>query len=151
MRGKEWGVSVEDAGIGITPAHAGKSPGHSSGEARNWDHPRTCGEKQVQVRVICTIPGSPPHMRGKVFYHKGEPKSTRITPAHAGKSCRAAAASTRGREHPRTCGEKRSPGYRGETPVGSPPHMRGKDSLRLCQPPGSRITPAHAGKRLNLQ
>ena len=30
--------------------------------------------------------------------------------------------------------------------MGSPPHVRGKDALRLCQPPGGRITPAHAGK-----
>ena len=151
MRGKVWICLFLSKLKRITPAHAGKSPAVFHRRRGVWDHPRTCGEKALTSSIVKTTQGSPPHMRGKECPFLPPNLSTRITPAHAGKSCRAAAASTRGRDHPRTCGEKRSPGYRGETPVGSPPHMRGKDSLRLCQPPGSRITPAHAGKRLNLQ
>ena len=148
MRGKEWGVSVEDAGIGITPAHAGKSPGHSSGEARNWDHPRTCGEKFIESsgplhaardhprtcgekRLTVTFDvlrkGSPPHMRGKGLGFPALSDLLGITPAHAGKRCPVISICRTEKDHPRTCGEKRLVHGRQRRGKGSPPHMRGKD------------------------
>ena len=47
-------------------------------------------------------------------------------------------------------GEKRLPDSRKSHYLGSPPRGRGKDPLRLCQPPGGGITPAWAGKRAGL-
>ena len=70
--------------------------------------------------------GSPPRMRGKVnavcvLAHKAG-----ITPAHAGKSLTIAISAFGVRDHPRACGEKRDAGPLGDSPVGSPPRMRGK-------------------------
>ena len=50
------------------------------------------------------------------------------------------------RDHPRICGEKLI-SVKGESrPVGSPPHMRGKASVRSGTVRAGRITPAYAGK-----
>ena len=66
MRGKGFGDDAEIAGIGITPAYAGKSL--FTPFAKSWckDHPRLCGEK----------------LSGKMPLSS----TTRITPAYAGKS-----------------------------------------------------------------
>ena len=45
------------------------------------------------------------------------------------------------------CGEKVKRGYRGETPVGSPPHVRGKVNPETGEYLRFGITPACAGKR----
>ena len=90
--------------------------------------------------------GSPPHMRGKVilsFFVRGR---GRITPAHAGKSSPLTFAILSLKDHPRTCGEKRKNPELMFFPVGSPPHMRGKDILGDTEAIAERITPAHAGK-----
>ena len=71
----------------------------------------------------------------------------RITPACAGKSGLAAAQKLLNQDHPRMCGEKVKRGYRGETPVGSPPHVRGKDEQFRGGEWIVGITPACAGKR----
>ena len=74
----------------ITPAHAGKSCSSLRTSPQSWDHPRTCGEKLVSVVSLETIPGSPPHMRGKVDGKVVDKHSLGITPAHAGKRFHAA-------------------------------------------------------------
>ena len=72
---------------------------------------------------------------------------TGITPAHAGKSCPPQAPTFTRQDHPRVCGEKDKAKEMGATTKGSPPRMRGKESGCVPGLPGSRITPAHAGKR----
>ena len=88
--------------------------------------PRTCGEKQLLI--------------ARHF------DDARITPACAGKSGLAAAQKLLNQDHPRMCGEKVKRGYRGETPVGSPPHVRGKVDKNVANKIQERITPACAGK-----
>ena len=86
MRGK---VTTFDAGKlipGITPAHAGKSIYFLVHRCARRDHPRTCGEKDVELKYPIPSLGSPPHMRGKVFAFMALLLCVRITPAHAGKS-----------------------------------------------------------------
>ncbi len=51
----------------ITPAHAGKSFLWLLSPVFRSDHPRTCGEKQSSEPCSECVPGSPPHMRGKVI------------------------------------------------------------------------------------
>ena len=51
--------------LGITPAHAGKSPKFDSVLWTLRDHPRTRGEKGGAVKVLVNAGGSPPHTRGK--------------------------------------------------------------------------------------
>ena len=86
MRGKVISIDFLQILIGITPAHAGKRGGSGVGCKHFGDHPRTCGEKFSSSTAKNTIPGSPPHMRGKALVLKLMKGGYRITPAHAGKS-----------------------------------------------------------------
>ena len=86
MRGKASGFSRITIRSRITPAYAGKrvlAAGHTPVVR---DHPRLCGEKNV------------------------EPKRTdqkfRITPAYAGKRCGVLSKKAMTKDHPRLCGEK---------------------------------------------
>ncbi len=131
----------------ITPAHAGKSIFYSGGIIGKWDHPRTCGEKQLIEVTLKYYTGSPPHMRGKAKSVGSGKSSRRITPAHAGKSIFTCGYNFTIKDHPRTCGEKLPSASFFRLKNGSPPHMRGKAKPPLAPPPGGGITPAHAGKR----
>ena len=112
----------------ITPACAGKSAAAFLRITLDKDHPRMCGEKCLSGKKLTGV--------------------GRITPACAGKSGLAAAQKLLNQDHPRMCGEKVKRGYRGETPVGSPPHVRGKGAAAGGGTQAFRITPACAGKRL---
>ena len=54
---------------GITPAYAGKSPYPVALTLSGGDHPRVCGEKRLCRLFTSGTGGSPPRMRGKVFFH----------------------------------------------------------------------------------
>ena len=112
------------------------------------DHPRTCGEKFKPFRYMYFGIGSPPHMRGKVCCLIHLFNNIRITPAHAGKRVQVKFSTTQGRDHPRTCGEKLVKLSLYIKLTGSPPHMRGKVKAYNKQTGATRITPAHAGKRM---
>ena len=131
----------------ITPAYAGKSCSTRPQRSRTRDHPRVCGEKTFCSQRFCPLPGSPPRMRGKVGEFVPPVGSDRITPAYAGKSCRAGRSRWQARDHPRVCGEKNCPLMYALSVSGSPPRVRGKDHVRLRQQHRTRITPACAGKR----
>ena len=86
MRGKGTLFEQREQMQRITPAYAGKrvlAAGHTPVVR---DHPRLCGEKNV------------------------EPKRTdqkfRITPAYAGKRCGVLSKKAMTKDHPRLCGEK---------------------------------------------
>ena len=85
-------------------------------------------------------------MRGKVPDLTKAAGQAGITPAHAGKSRPLGVGRVRSWDHPRVCGEKASLNARIAVPSGSPPRMRGKDSLRNESAPLVGITPAYAGK-----
>ena len=44
MRGKHYLSPGDDISVGITPAHAGKTPQRVPRAGVDWDHPRACGE-----------------------------------------------------------------------------------------------------------
>ena len=71
---------------GITPAHAGNSWSIVLFPFLMRDHPRTCGEQTKLSTRICSLRGSPPHMRGTGKHYSHNPGQNRITPAHAGNS-----------------------------------------------------------------
>ena len=93
--------------------------------------------------------GSPPHTRGKAPARWIYKHSSRITPAHAGKSCDRHIAHDMGKDHPRTRGEKVLLVLVNLHKPGSPPHTRGKVPTVRDKVPPARITPAHAGKSIN--
>ena len=86
MRGKGSikGHALKRAGI--TPAYAGKRSLALCSIHQHRDHPRVCGEKQMQEQAGKYWVGSPPRMRGKETYLKPRDYEHRITPACAGKS-----------------------------------------------------------------
>ena len=114
------------------------------------DHPRTCGEKFIDPKSTTLSIGSPPHMRGKEKTGYFFLPLTRITPAHAGKSFVNFHQKKGSEDHPRTCGEKAVSSDEDTPQIGSPPHMRGKVGQKIKNRRGERITPAHAGKSLDL-
>ena len=113
----------------ITPAHAGKRHFALRRCCRRRDHPRTRGEKSF------TFPPS--------VVNGG------ITPAHAGKSPVYDLRDRFYEDHPRTRGEKACCSHISLSRSGSPPHTRGKVRNTEQKLHERRITPAHAGKRLN--
>ena len=130
MRGKvSFGV-VEDILDRITPAYAGKSIFEIVPVRFFPDHPRLCGEKLLHTFLI------------SCYY--------RITPAYAGKRRLRLDRSTADGDHPRLCGEKMSLQKTAKRMQGSPPPMRGKEYNDRLFNACYRITPAYAGKRVEL-
>ena len=130
----------------ITPACAGKRGSGSPPRSCRRDHPRVCGEKHKLNSLDRPAEGSPPRMQGKAAVLAQRLPGLGITPAYAGKSCRACPAASGAGDHPRVCGEKlfQSPLLR--LLLGSPPRMRGKELLAADDLQTLRITPACAGK-----
>ena len=150
MRGKvavmHWFAMMQR----ITPAYAGKRAVSPGGRKVLRDHPRLCGEKSPISADRCVGMGSPPPMRGKGYVKCILGKCGGITPAYAGKRFRFTPVLFGLRDHPRLCGEKRnSQKLRGST-SGSPPPMRGKGKTISGASVSARITPAYAGKRIEL-
>ena len=86
-------------------------------------------------------------MRGKAYLETSAQAFPRITPAYAGKRHRETAQELIFRDHPRICGEKVHLPVMFNVPVGSPPHMRGKERVKHERKIPDGITPAYAGKR----
>ena len=128
MRGKERRAENRKRRGGITPAHAGKS----------FD---------PKLARLCPT-GSPPRMRGEVRAPPGHFFMTRITPAHAGRSWQLYHKTHQFQDHPRACGEKKYAVMCKNVAGGSPPRMRGEDSLESKNIDPVGITPAHAGRRI---
>ena len=112
--------------MGITPACAGKRDEYASGKPTARDHPRVCGEKCQYTPRTPEVLGSPPRVRGKVYYLPELCTAFGITPACAGKSAVFGGVFCRARDHPRVCGEKRTQAPWQTPRLGSPPRVRGK-------------------------
>ena len=146
MRGKAQAEQVRRFLNGITPAYAGKSVSRLLRKASLWDHPRVCGEKPRSAHQRARLWGSPPRMRGKVSPGSSERRACGITPAYAGKSREVLINVPGSGDHPRVCGEKDQVKSMSTEDVGSPPRMRGKESLHTPTCRNTGITPAYAGK-----
>ena len=148
MRGKALDALTRARRLRITPAHAGKRTKKAYCRYIARDHPRACGEKDMDELLEMSEGGSPPRMRGKVELLPERLCNSRITPAHAGKSNLSTKSSRIYRDHPRACGEKVQVGFPRWQKPGSPPRMRGKGARAIATNCCKRITPAHAGKRV---
>ena len=127
-RGKLANPVEQCTGTRITPACAGKtvflSPYHIALE----DHPRLRGENSLRFRTRCTLRGSPPLARGKLY------ELWLLDTPHM--------------DHPRLRGENPTPPMITSAVRGSPPLARGKLSMANGNAEIYRITPACAGKTL---
>ena len=146
MRGKgdSWDSGAECPRI--TPAYAGKSQLIVELLSCYKDHPRVCGEKGCCKFSSRNHSGSPPHVRGKVFAGAFPIIGIGITPAYAGKSTPGTLKPSEPWDHPHMCGEKLRKTAILARELGSPPHMRGKESHARRKRQAHGITPAHAGK-----
>ena len=146
MRGKRFNFFSSHSLIRITPADAGKTAFACRLNGRSRDHPRRCGENELEQSKKRYDSGSPPQMRGKRQFPLPSRVKYRITPADAGKTSPKRIIRTSSQDHPRRCGEN---GQESESKVkqaGSPPQMRGKLYAAEGVPLKYRITPADAGK-----
>ena len=146
MRGKHETAESYVLRFRITPADAGKTYYELYNYQRSQDHPRGCGENLNIFAYLMGIKGSPPRMRGKLFYNIFYFFGSRITPADAGKTKILKKKNHKITDHPRGCGEN---GFGFSFPfslVGSPPRMRGKPFETSTASHSTRITPADAGK-----
>ena len=85
-RGKPRASLVRRAGLGLIPAHAGKTfPAGLIGGARRA-HPRSRGENWLLYVSSCGVGGSSPLTRGKHAATMGAPRQGGLIPAHAGKT-----------------------------------------------------------------
>ena len=89
-------------------------------------------------------------MRGKVWENIKSVFTGRITPAYAGKSGNFHLMRAKPQDHPRLCGEKATHGTGFLRALGSPPPMRGKEFTLVDSFVECRITPAYAGKSMEL-
>ena len=134
----------------ITPACAGKTYWCGEMDEATEDHPRVCGENNESTEILSSSRGSPPRVRGKPTAVDCFNKSPRITPACAGKTLRSRIRHTRREDHPRVCGENRNHAVANLRYLGSPPRVRGKHAVSQRYRTKFRITPACAGKTVDI-
>ena len=150
MRGKLFLVTLVCGGVGLIPAHAGKTSLSIRSVGPVPAHPRACGENSLKCCRGCERQGSSPRMRGKHAVFLDWVSFTRLIPAHAGKTASNSCLALWNRAHPRACGENSLMSSLCGRCTGSSPRMRGKlegESRGRCQ---ARLIPAHAGKTSSL-
>ena len=109
------------------------------------DHPRGCGEHVMLNSLPHFWAGSSPRMRGA---HRSLQQTTeirRIIPADAGSTMRGEGLWMARKDHPRGCGEHRSPNMDKRIIAGSSPRTRGAHVIIICICNVIGIIPADAG------
>ena len=148
VRGKRASGGAESPRKRITPAGAGKTHRALHYPRSGRDHPRRCGENPPRETLSTIWSGSPPQVRGKLWWGVRKAYKARITPAGAGKTHIPSIFREIFQDHPRGCGENVLFSFHRLKKLGSPPRMRGKPSLSGITKLYHRITPADAGKTL---
>ena len=145
-RGKRAARAALRGGVGLIPAHAGKTTFSRSTLTRAWAHPRSCGENCRRRRCFRGVRGSSPLMRGKRPLRACGRGSTGLIPAHAGKTELPRSVGSHHRAHPRSRGEKALICSQAAFTAGSSPLTRGKQLPVRLQYAAHGLIPAHAGK-----
>ena len=105
VRGKPFPDAETGRDERITPACAGKTSLKLIALPLSEDHPRVCGENQLELSLLPQAQGSPPRVRGKLSHVRSPSLNIRITPACAGKTSHRSLFFTSSPDHPRVCGE----------------------------------------------
>ena len=147
-RGKRPRRHQRGYGLGLIPAHAGKTgpPRRSAGRSRA--HPRSRGENRSGLLSATMRTGSSPLTRGKRDLVGIVKVVSRLIPAHAGKTRSVASMSTVRPAHPRSRGENHIECVAAVQFGGSSPLTRGKRDPAADRTNRGRLIPAHAGKTL---
>ena len=145
-RGKLDRAGPVGVGLGLIPAHAGKTRSDHGRRNRSRAHPRSRGENLMILALSARKPGSSPLTRGKRSARAGLRSSRRLIPAHAGKTPRSGCRCPPRRAHPRSRGENVFASGSAKNVPGSSPLTRGKLRPRAGGQDVCRLIPAHAGK-----
>ena len=106
MCGKDYDSAyLRYLGVWITPACAGKTYACWLRLSLVGDHPRMCGKDQITQSFVLRHPGSPPHVRERLFGRDFLCFPFRITPACAGKTSTSPVKLSTYWDHPRMCGK----------------------------------------------
>ena len=136
------------AGVGLIPAHTGKTASSKSHRPRTRAHPHSCGENVTLLPQQSAQPGSSPLTRGKPSLVGGVVAGDRAHPRSRGKTCEFQLAGRRAWAHPHSRGENFVIEIVSMRTPGSSPLMRGKHGhVSNWQNPHGLI-PTHAGKTL---
>ena len=130
----------------LIPAHAGKTGTRSAVSSGRWAHPRSRGENASRARRRAARSGSSPLTRGKRREVERTVTTTRLIPAHAGKTREAGTSRMPSRAHPRSRGDNTCNLGIASQSTGSSPLTRGKRLKALAIDRRSGLIPAHAGK-----
>ena len=130
---------------GIIPACAGSTPSRISADSSSRDHPRMCGEHNMQEMGRACGRGSSPHVRGALTATFRPVDDLGIIPACAGSTAFQANDKVVFRDHPRMCGEHAALNVEALAAAGSSPHVRGAPWLGTSVSRSWRIIPACAG------
>ncbi len=109
-------------------------------------HPRSRGENPRRPRGATVRAGSSPLTRGKPSSCTLRPRTTRLIPAHAGKTAQIKPGKDLQRAHPRSRGENPIRPRRRRSRGGSSPLTRGKHQVDPRAARKFGLIPAHAGK-----
>ena len=145
-RGKPGGEHPATGVHRLIPAHAGKTWVTSAASPTGRAHPRSRGENWSDRLYTSDTWGSSPLTRGKLSCALTAQSSSRLIPAHAGKTKACSAGAGLSAAHPRSRGENRSLLTPLISPSGSSPLTRGKLVDLDRQRGWLRLIPAHAGK-----
>ena len=145
MRGALLSPIPRVGGGRIIPAYAGSTSTPPSPPCRPRDHPRVCGEHRRLKKLLATLAGSSPRMRGAPHRDDWQGAVPGIIPAYAGSTCVQIRVSDIGRDHPRVCGEHKRRNSLGQLVAGSSPRMRGARNVLGRDRQHTGIIPAYAG------
>ena len=115
-RGKPGQLGVGADATGLIPAHAGKTPSMTRTVVQPTAHPRSRGENAGAAAANDVYGGSSPLTRGKLGCEDRLPGTSRLIPAHAGKTSPRSGTASLPSAHPRSRGENRSTGFSSSAP-----------------------------------
>ena len=145
-RGKRPVWPEGQPGVGLIPAHAGKTRRRFRRSYVMGAHPRSRGENSMLKDRLRYEDGSSPLTRGKRVTRASRSRRWGLIPAHAGKTPRRCPGGPRTQAHPRSRGENFAPYPVEEAVAGSSPLTRGKRLIGRNRDGRVRLIPAHAGK-----
>ena len=147
-RGKPLDIHSASLSARLIPAHAGKTTAPPSRDADHGAHPRSRGENNSARSDARGVTGSSPLTRGKPISQLPVRRTSRLIPAHAGKTMICFSGFTRTRAHPRSRGENWFADAARGVSEGSSPLTRGKHCVELRVRLVVGLIPAHAGKTM---
>ena len=109
------------------------------------DHPRVCGERDLEQADNSSINGSSPRVRGTAVRACRGVRDPRFIPACAGNGTSCTPCTSTRSVHPRVCGERPVEARIYSPPGGSSPRVRGTGGTGACGWRGCRFIPACAG------